>query len=171
MENTEIKRERAVLAGLSAASMDESERSTEISMEELAALVDTAGGDTVAIIMQSRPTPDPRSFIGDGKVREMKELIAMNDCDLAVFDNELTPSQMRVLSEELGVKVLDRSGLILDIFAQRAQTREGRASGWSSRQYKYHAAAPDRYVDAPCAPDRIWRLLAYRHPRPRRNSA
>ena len=105
MENTEIKRERAVLAGLSAASMDESERSTEISMEELAALVDTAGGDTVAIIMQSRPTPDPRSFIGDGKVREMKELIAMNDCDLAVFDNELTPSQMRVLSEELGVKV------------------------------------------------------------------
>ena len=136
MENTEIKRERAVLAGLAAASMDESERSTEISMEELAALVDTAGGDTVAIIMQSRPTPDPRSFIGDGKVREMKELIAMNDCDLAVFDNELTPSQMRVLSEELGVKVLDRSGLILDIFAQRAQTREGQLQV-ELAQYKY----------------------------------
>ena len=136
MENTEIKRDRAVLAGLSAASMDESERSTEISMEELAALVDTAGGDTVAIIMQSRPTPDPRSFIGDGKVREMKELIAMNDCDLAVFDNELTPSQMRVLSEELGVKVLDRSGLILDIFAQRAQTREGQLQV-ELAQYKY----------------------------------
>ena len=116
--------------------MDESERSTEISMEELAALVDTAGGDTVAIIMQSRPTPDPRSFIGDGKVREMKELIAMNDCDLAVFDNELTPSQMRVLSEELGVKVLDRSGLILDIFAQRAQTREGQLQV-ELAQYKY----------------------------------
>ena len=125
-----------MLAGLSAASMDESERSTEISMEELAALVDTAGGDTVAIIMQSRPTPDPRSFIGDGKVREMKELIAMNDCDLAVFDNELTPSQMRVLSEELGVKVLDRSGLILDIFAQRAQTREGQLQV-ELAQYKY----------------------------------
>ena len=136
MENTEIKRDRAGLAGLSAASMDESERSTEISMEELAALVDTAGGDTVAIIMQSRPTPDPRSFIGDGKVREMKELIAMNDCDLAVFDNELTPSQMRVLSEELGVKVLDRSGLILDIFAQRAQTREGQLQV-ELAQYKY----------------------------------
>lgn len=136
MENTEIKRERAVLAGLSATSVDESERSTEISMEELAALVDTAGGDTVAIIMQSRPTPDPRSFIGDGKVREMKELIAMNDCDLAVFDNELTPSQMRVLSEELGVKVLDRSGLILDIFAQRAQTREGQLQV-ELAQYKY----------------------------------
>ena len=136
MENTDIKRERAVLAGLSAASMDESERSTEISMEELAALVDTAGGDTVAMIMQSRSTPDPRSFIGDGKVQEMKELIAMNDCDLAVFDNELSPSQMRVLSEELGVKVLDRSGLILDIFAQRAQTREGQLQV-ELAQYKY----------------------------------
>ena len=69
IENTENKRERAVLAGLSAASMDEHERSTEVSMEELAALVDTAGGDTVAIVMQNRPTPDPRSFIGDGKVQ------------------------------------------------------------------------------------------------------
>ena len=105
-------------------------------MEELAALVDTAGGDTVAIVMQNRPTPDPRSFIGDGKVQELKELIAANDCDMAVFDNELTPSQMRVLSEELGVKVLDRSGLILDIFAQRAQTREGQLQV-ELAQYKY----------------------------------
>ena len=136
MENTEIKKERAVLAGLSAASMDEHERSTEVSMEELAALVETAGGETVAMLMQSRPTPDARSFIGDGKVREMKELIAMNDCDLAVFDNELSPSQMRVLSEELGVKVLDRSGLILDIFAQRAKTREGQLQV-ELAQYKY----------------------------------
>ena len=136
MENTREKRERAVLAGLSAASMDEKERSTEISMEELAALVDTAGGDTVAIVMQNRPTPDPRSFIGDGKVQELKALIEANDCDLAVFDNELTPSQMRVLSEELGVKVLDRSGLILDIFAQRAQTREGQLQV-ELAQYKY----------------------------------
>jgi len=133
---TEVKRERAVLAGLSAACMDEHERSTEISMEELAALVDTAGGDTVAMIMQNRPTPDPRSFLGDGKVKEMKELIVSNDCDLAVFDNELSPSQMRVLSEELGVKVLDRSGLILDIFAQRAQTREGQLQV-ELAQYKY----------------------------------
>ena len=130
------KRERAVLAGLSASSMDAEERSTEISMEELAALVETAGGETMAMLIQNRPTPEPRSFIGDGKVREMKELIAMNDCDLAVFDNELTPSQMRVLSEELGVKVLDRSGLILDIFAQRAQTREGQLQV-ELAQYKY----------------------------------
>ena len=109
MENNDIKIERAVLAGLAAASMEPSERSSEISMQELAALVETAGGEAIGMMIQNRPTPDPRSFIGDGKVREMKELIAMNDCDLAVFDNELTPSQMRVLSEELGVKVLDRS--------------------------------------------------------------
>jgi len=106
--------------------MSEEERSTEVSMDELAALVETAGGEAVAQVLQNRAAPDPRSFIGEGKVREIKELIQANDCSLAVFDNELSPSQMRVLSEELGVKVLDRSGLILDIFAQRARTREGK---------------------------------------------
>ena len=94
-------------------------------MEELKALVETAGGEPVCMLIQSRPTPEPRTFLGEGKLREMKELIEANDCDLAVFDNELSPSQMRVIGEELGVKVLDRSGLILDIFAQRARTREG----------------------------------------------
>ena len=136
MENTQIKKERAVLAGLSAASMDEHERSTEVSMEELAALVETAGGEAVAMLIQSRPSPEPRSFLGDGKVKELKELIQANECDLAVFDNELSPSQMRVLGEELGVKVLDRSGLILDIFAQRARTREGQLQV-ELAQYKY----------------------------------
>lgn len=133
MEN---KKERAILAGLAAASMDEHERSSEVSMEELAALVETAGGETVAMLIQNRPTPEPRSFLGDGKVREMKELIEANDCDLAVFDNELSPSQLRVLGEELGVKVLDRSGLILDIFAQRARTREGQLQV-ELAQYQY----------------------------------
>lgn len=116
--------------------MDRSERSTESSMEELAALVETAGGEVVVTLIQNRPTPDPRSFIGDGKVAEMKALIAMNNCDLAVFDNELSPSQMRVLSEDLGIKVLDRSGLILDIFAQRARTREGKLQV-ELAQYQY----------------------------------
>ena len=136
MEEQIRKKERAVLAGLAAASMDEHERSTDVSMEELAALVETAGGEAVAMLIQSRPTPEPRSFIGDGKVQEMKALIEANDCDLAVFDNELSPSQMRVLSEDLGVKVLDRSGLILDIFAQRAQTKEGQLQV-ELAQYKY----------------------------------
>ena len=136
MENNDIKIERAVLAGLAAASMEPSERSSEISMQELAALVETAGGEAIGMMIQNRPTPDPRSFIGDGKVAELKAFIDMNDCDLAVFDNELSPSQMRVLGEELGVKVLDRSGLILDIFAQRAQTREGQLQV-ELAQYKY----------------------------------
>jgi GTP-binding protein hflX len=136
MENNDIKIERAVLAGLSAGSMEISERSTDISMAELAALVETAGGEAVGMLIQNRPTPDPRSFIGDGKVAELKDFIERNECDLAVFDNELSPSQMRVLSEELGVKVLDRSGLILDIFAQRARTREGQLQV-ELAQYKY----------------------------------
>ena len=136
MTDTENKKERAVLAGLAAASMDSRERSSEVSMEELAALVETAGGETAAMLIQQRPTPDPRSFLGDGKVRELRELIEANDCDRAVFDNELSPSQMRVLGEELGVRVLDRSGLILDIFAQRARTREGQLQV-ELAQYRY----------------------------------
>ncbi len=136
MKDTSEKKERAVLAGLSALSMEEHERSSDISMDELAALVETAGGEAVAFVVQNLPSPNPRSFIGEGKVREMKDLIEKNECDLAVFDNELTPSQMRTLSEDLGVKVLDRSGLILDIFAQRARTREGQLQV-ELAQYKY----------------------------------
>ena len=132
----ETKKERAVLCGLSAACFDAAENSDDVSMQELAALVETAGGEAVAVLMQTRPAPDPRSFIGEGKERELKELIEANECDLAVFDNELSPSQMRVLTEDLGVKVLDRSGLILDIFAQRARTREGKLQV-ELAQYKY----------------------------------
>ena len=125
MKDTQKKKERAVIAGLAASNMEKCDRSSDSSLEELASLVETAGGEVVAEVLQSRPSPDPRTFMGEGKVKEIKELIEINDADLAVFDNELTPSQMRVLGEELGVKVLDRSGLILDIFAQRARTREG----------------------------------------------
>ena len=125
-----------MLAGLSANSMDPAERSTEESMEELAALAETAGAEVVGSLLQQRSSPDPRSFIGGGKVAELKELIANAECDLAVFDNELTPSQARVLGEELGVRVLDRSGLILDIFAQRARTREGKLQV-ELAQYEY----------------------------------
>ena len=108
----------------------------EIIMEELAALVETAGGEAVAYVLQSRPTPDARTFLGEGKVEEMKELVWTHGCDFAVIDNEISPSQMRVLSEALGVRVLDRSGLILDIFAQRAQTREGQLQV-ELAQYEY----------------------------------
>ena len=136
MDKNDITIERAVLAGLNAASLPQSERSTDITMDELAALVVTAGGEVIGMFIQNRPTPDPGTFIGDGKVLELKDFITANECDLAVFDNELSPSQMRVLSEALGIKVLDRSGLILDIFAQRAQSREGQLQV-ELAQYKY----------------------------------
>ena len=118
--------ERAVLVGLCADSMEERERSTDITLDELEALLETAGGVSVGKILQNKRAPDPRSFIGEGKVREVKELLEANECTLAVFDNELSPSQLRALEEDLGVHVLDRSQLILDIFAARARTREGR---------------------------------------------
>ena len=136
MTNVEQKTERAILCGLSAACFAPEENSSDVSMEELWALVETAGGVPVAMLMQNRAAPDPRSFIGEGKERELRELIEANDCNLVVFDNELSPSQMRVLSEDLKVKVMDRSGLILDIFAQRARTREGKLQV-ELAQYKY----------------------------------
>ena len=136
MQDTIETKERAVLAGLAAASMEPRERSTESSMQELAALAETAGGEVVATLLQNKTAPDPRTFLGEGKVAELKACIEANACDLAVFDNELSPSQMRVLSEELGVRVLDRSGLILDIFAPRARTREGQLQV-ELAQYQY----------------------------------
>ncbi len=134
-DTTTIK-ERAAIAGLSSPCLEKDERSDESSMEELAALVETAGAEVAASVLQQRAEPDARTFLGEGKVAELKELVENTQCDLAVFDNELSPSQLRVLSEELGVRVLDRSGLILDIFAQRAQTREGKLQV-ALAQYEY----------------------------------
>ena len=136
MTEIETKKERAALCGLAAACFTEGESSTDVSMEELRALVETAGGEPVCMLMQNLPAPNPRSFICEGKVAELKDLIETNECTLAVFDNELSPSQMRVLGQDLGVKVLDRSGLILDIFAQRARTREGKLQV-ELAQYQY----------------------------------
>lgn len=116
--------------------MDKNERSTEESLLELEALLETAGGISVASVLQNKPAPDPRSFIGEGKVVEVKNIVENEGCSLVVFDNELSPSQTRALSEDLGVRVMDRSSLILDIFAQRAMTKEGRLQV-ELAQYKY----------------------------------
>ena len=133
---TQEKYNRAVLVGLSAFSLSREENATEESMEELSALLETAGGETVGMVMQQKDSPDPRTFIGEGKVGEVKDLVQAMDADMVIFDNSLSPSQQRVLSEELKVSVLDRSALILDIFAQRARTREGRLQV-ELAQYKY----------------------------------
>ncbi len=132
----EKKINRAILVGLDAFSLPREEKATEESMAELAALLETAGGETLGTVLQNRSDPDPRSFIGEGKVEEVKELVQAMKADMVIFDNALSPSQQRVLSEELGVTVLDRSALILDIFAQRARTSEGRLQV-ELAQYKY----------------------------------
>ena len=127
---------RAVLVCLNAHSLPNDEHATETSMEELAALLETAGGACAGVVMQSKDSPDPRTFIGEGKVAEVKELVQATGANMVIFDNSLSPSQQRVLCEDLGVSVLDRSALILDIFAQRARTREGRLQV-ELAQYKY----------------------------------
>ena len=134
--NTKENIQRAVLVGLNAHSLNNDENATDTSMEELAALLETAGGQSVGVVLQSKDSPDPRTFIGEGKVAEVKELVHAMNADMVVFDNSLSPSQQRVLTEELNVPVLDRSALILDIFAQRARTREGRLQV-ELAQYKY----------------------------------
>ena len=127
---------KAVLVGLSSPRLGRLESADEQSMEELAALLETAGGTAVGEVLQSRSSPEPRTFIGEGKVAEIRQLVETQEAEMVIFDNELSPSQMRVLTEELGVQVLDRSGLILDIFAQRARTKEGRLQV-ELAQYRY----------------------------------
>ena len=136
MEFDKPKKERAVLVGLSCHSFGMDENADEETLAELAALVETAGGETVAVTLQNRPAPDARTFIGEGKAQEVKELAEANEADLIIFDNELSPSQMRVLEEMTGKTVLDRSALILDIFAQRARTGEGKLQV-ELAQYQY----------------------------------
>ena len=136
-ENQEKKAiNRAVLVGLNAHCLTAQENADESTMEELEDLLETAGGRCVGSVLQSRDTPDPRTFIGGGKGGEGKELGGNGGADMVIFDNALSPSQQRVLSEDLGVKVLDRSALILDIFAQRARTKEGRLQV-ELAQYQY----------------------------------
>lgn len=95
-------------------------------LDELELLVDTAGGEVVARILQDRSKPDPSTFIGKGKVSELSGFVSAFDADLVVFDDDLTTTQIRSLEDKLKCKVIDRSGLILDIFASRAKTREAR---------------------------------------------
>ena len=135
-EITEAPRDRAVLAGLSSPRLDRKENADEQSLAELEALVETAGGVSAGVVLQTLAAPNPRTFIGEGKVEEVRELVKSSEATMVIFDNDLSPSQMRVLTEELGVQVLDRSGLILDIFAQRAKTREGRLQV-ELAQYRY----------------------------------
>ena len=132
----EMEPDRAVLVGLHASVFTAEEDATWETLDELEALLETAGGECVAKLLQTRNAPEARTFIGEGKLQELTELARDNDATLIVFDNELSPSQMRVLEEATGRPVLDRSALILDIFAQRARTGEGKLQV-ELAQYQY----------------------------------
>ena len=129
--------EKAVLAGLDAACFTREETASETSLEDLQALLETAGGECVGTVLQSRPTPDPHSFVGQGKAEEIRDLVKETGAKLVIFDNDLTPSQIKALESITGASVLDRSALILDIFAQRAKTREGKLQV-ELAQYQYY---------------------------------
>lgn len=132
----ENKAERAVLVGLSCPGFSAEQDTDERTMDELRALAETAGAEAVAMTIQRRPAPDARTFIGEGKAEEVKQLAQANEATLILFDNELSPSQTRNLEELIGCTVLDRSALILDIFAQRARTGEGKLQV-ELAQYQY----------------------------------
>ena len=137
MENNfEVRQERAVLVGLNADCFKKEQTATDETLEELEALLETAGGFCTGKVLQNRHTPDSHSFIGEGKALEVKMLAEATGATMVVFDNELSPGNIRALEEIMGVTVLDRSALILDIFAQRAKTKEGRLQV-ELAQYQY----------------------------------
>ena len=135
-EIQEKQPERAGLVGLSCGSLPDFDHSDSDTMAELEQLLETAGGQCIFTAMQNRPTPDPRTFIGEGKAREIAELVRQNQVDLLVFDNEISPSQTRALEEIMQCRVIDRNALILDIFADRAKTSEGKLQV-ELAQYQY----------------------------------
>ena len=116
--------ERAVVVGV--ALPERSDAEVAASLDELTRLLDTAGGEVVHRVQQRRPHPDPATLVGGGKVDELRALAVAHDADSVVFDDELTPAQQRTLEERIRRKVLDRTIVILDIFAQRAASREGK---------------------------------------------
>ena len=135
-EQQKLNPEKTILAGLDAGVFTRTETATESSMDELEALLETAGGVCVGRLLQSRSAPDPHSFLGEGKAEELRQAVEATGAEMVIFDNELSPSQIRSLEKITGATVLDRSALILDLFAQRAKTREGRLQV-ELAQYQY----------------------------------
>ncbi|GLZ79046.1 GTPase HflX [Actinorhabdospora filicis] len=124
VEYRQLRLERVVLVGVwTEGTLDEAENS----LKELAALAETAGSEVLDGLIQRRSRPEPATFIGKGKVSELRDVVAEAGADTVIADGELTPSQLRALEQEIKVKVIDRTALILDIFAQHAKSREGKA--------------------------------------------
>ncbi|WP_423148763.1 GTPase HflX [Rubrolithibacter danxiaensis] len=122
--DTAVKPEKAVLVGI--ITPNETEEQEREYLEELQFLVETAGGETVKSFTQKMLRPERATFVGTGKLEEINAFVKAEEIDIVVFDDELTPSQLRNIERELQVKILDRSNLILDIFARRAQTAQAK---------------------------------------------
>ncbi|HHE47194.1 MAG TPA: GTPase HflX [Bacteroidetes bacterium] len=121
---TEERPEKAIIVGVQRKGVPAWE--VNDNLDELEQLADTAGALVTARVTQDRPCPDPSTFIGRGKVEQISGLVSVNDVSLVIFDDDLATAQVRNLEQKLSCKVIDRSGLILDIFARRARTREAR---------------------------------------------
>ncbi|MCB9201886.1 MAG: GTPase HflX [Flavobacteriales bacterium] len=134
LEKKETQYEKVVLIGLITQNQDE-EKLNEY-LDELEFLAYTAGAETAKRFTQKLDTPNPKTFVGKGKLQEIKEYIIENEIPTVIFDDELTPSQLKNIERELEVKILDRTNLILDIFAQRAQTSYARTQV-ELAQYEY----------------------------------
>ncbi len=121
---SDTEKAKAILVGMSGRENSE----TDLLLDELERLLETAGGETMARVIQNRSNPDPRTYIGLGKVREIGDMCKINGVNLVIFDDELSPSQIKNIEDEIGgdVRVIDRSMLILDIFALHATTGEGK---------------------------------------------
>ena len=128
--------ERAILAGFSASRLPDELHSTDETLDELEALAETAGAAVAARMLQSRPYPEPGTLFGEGKLTELRELAENERADFVLFDNELSPVQMKNIEDRLGLPVLDRTGIILDIFADRARSAEGKLQV-ELAQYRY----------------------------------
>ena len=161
--------ERAIIVGMEYGAPNSSGWTAEDSLEELKQLADTAGAEVVARFLQKRPKPDPAFFIGRGKVQELALYVQQENVDLCIFDDELSPAQQRNIEQSMGVRVLDRTALILDIFAQRAHTNEGKLQvSWRSCNIRCRALWARAWrcrvlavASVPAVPAKLsWRLTA-----------
>ena len=126
IQSKDFSIEKAILVGLNSPVYTAAENADEESLDELEALLETAGGICVGRVLQNRATPDSKYVVGQGKAEEVAQLAKDMEAELIIFDNDLTSSQIKAMEELSGKHIMDRSGLILDIFAQRAKTKEGR---------------------------------------------
>ncbi len=134
MIETKKPLEKAVLVGIICPGQDE--REVDDYLDELSFLTETAGAEPLKRFIQRLDTPNPRTFVGSGKIGDIAAYVRENNVDIAIFDDELSPSQLRNIEKELGCRILDRTNLILDIFARRARTSHARTQV-ELAQYQY----------------------------------